>query len=47
MEEEFNLSIAEVKAGLLSVVNSKTEEDVKPILIGEHLRVEELKVEKK
>lgn len=40
MSEEFNLSIAEVKAGLLPVVNSKTEKDVKPILIGKLLRVE-------
>ena len=45
MAEEFNLSLAEVKAGLLAVENSKIEEDVKPILIVDRLRVEESRVE--
>lgn len=45
MADEFNLSLAEVKAGLLAVQNSKIEQDVKPILIVDRLRVEESKVE--
>lgn len=39
MGDEFNLSIKEVKAGMLAVENSKIEEDVKPILIVDQLRV--------
>lgn len=45
ISDEFNLSIKEIKAGLLSVENSKVEADVIPILIADTLRVEESKVE--
>ncbi len=47
ISEEFNLSIKEIKAGLLSVENSRMEADVIPILIADGLRVEESKVEHK
>ncbi len=43
--DEFNLSITEVKAGMLAVLDSKIQQDVKPILIVDRLRVEESKMQ--
>lgn len=41
ISSEFNLSIGEVKAGLLSLENSKIGENIQPFLICEKLRIEE------